>query len=276
MNAVGNEIQGWSYQPVIVRLSGLITSLVLIYLLWNGWAIKPMSYLTAEHGAGYWLGIIGGSMMLMLGLYPMRKNIAFMNKFGAIRHWFRVHMFMGLFAPVLILYHCNFSFGAVNSNVALLSMLIVAGSGIIGRYFYKHIHKGLYGREISLDEMRKHWIQVSTDLDKGLFIESINTFFTSYESHIRVYDKNFLKAFFLFIVSPVKSYQLRRLLKKADLKKSNKAVYSLLLSRLSAARAVYRHMLFERFFATWHLLHMPLFMMLIVSGVFHVVAVHMY
>ena len=36
----------------------------------------------------------------------------------------------------------SFSTGAANSNVALFSMLTVAGSGFIGRYLYAHIHHG--------------------------------------------------------------------------------------------------------------------------------------
>ena len=31
-------------------------------------------------------------------------------------------------------------------------MLLVAGSGLVGRFVYRHIHKGLYGRQTSLAE----------------------------------------------------------------------------------------------------------------------------
>jgi hypothetical protein len=33
---------------------------------------------------------------------------------------------------------------------------------------------------------------------------------------------------------------------------------------------------YERLFAFWHLLHLPLFFMLLVAGIVHVVAVHLY
>src|SRR5205814_2919423 len=68
--------------------------------------------------------------------------------------WFRFHMVLGIGGPLCILYHCNFSTGATNSNVALFSMLTVAGSGIIGRYIYAHIHNGLYGRKLEFGELR--------------------------------------------------------------------------------------------------------------------------
>jgi hypothetical protein len=47
-------------------------------------------------------------------------------------------------------------------------------------------------------------------------------------------------------------------------------------TRLTAARRVAEFGACERLFAAWHVLHLPLFAMLLVVGVVHVVAVHMY
>jgi hypothetical protein len=47
-------------------------------------------------------------------------------------------------------------------------------------------------------------------------------------------------------------------------------------SRLHAARRVAEFEACERLFAAWHILHLPLFVMLLVVGVVHVVAVHVY
>jgi hypothetical protein len=47
-------------------------------------------------------------------------------------------------------------------------------------------------------------------------------------------------------------------------------------ARLVAARRVAEFEASERLFAAWHVLHMPLFLMLVVVGVVHVFAVHMY
>ena len=46
--------------------------------------------------------------------------------------------------------------------------------------------------------------------------------------------------------------------------------------RLHAARRVAQFTLFERMFALWHILHFPLFLMMVLTAVVHVVAVHMY
>ena len=63
-------------------------------------------------------------------------------------------MVLGLAGPLCILYHSNFHLGATNSNVALISMLTVAGSGVIGRYIYSRIHHGVYGSKLTLGELR--------------------------------------------------------------------------------------------------------------------------
>ena len=116
-------------------------SLLTVVLL-AGWYLRQASLVNPEHGVGYWLGIGGATMMLVLLLYPCRKRLTFLRIFGPIRGWFRLHMLFGLLGPLLILYHCNFQVGSFNSKVALYCMLLGAGSGIIGRHFYARLHRG--------------------------------------------------------------------------------------------------------------------------------------
>jgi hypothetical protein len=47
-------------------------------------------------------------------------------------------------------------------------------------------------------------------------------------------------------------------------------------ARLVAARRVAEFESCERLFAAWHLLHLPLFTMLVIVGIVHVIAVHVY
>jgi hypothetical protein len=46
--------------------------------------------------------------------------------------------------------------------------------------------------------------------------------------------------------------------------------------RLYSARRLAEFAACERLFALWHVLHMPLFFMLVIAGLVHVVAVHVY
>jgi len=118
------------------------------------WTTQTERYISPNRGAGYALGIIGGSLMLILLVYSLRKRWTWLKFLGSTPGWFRFHMVLGIAGPVCILYHSNFATGATNSNVALFSMLTVAGSGLIGRYIYARIHHGLYGRKLELGELR--------------------------------------------------------------------------------------------------------------------------
>ena len=84
-------------------------------------------------------------------------------------------------------------------------------------------------------------------------------------------------------------FNLKRMAKKELLKKSMESpVIARDMKRLR--RLAYRHInghvrkmsrvaqfsLYERLFSLWHLFHLPLFLMLILSASVHVLAVHMY
>ena len=54
----------------------IFSILVMISLVY-GWLNRDSNYITAESGIGYALGIIGGSLMLILLMYPISKRIRF-------------------------------------------------------------------------------------------------------------------------------------------------------------------------------------------------------
>jgi hypothetical protein len=49
-----------------------------------------------------------------------------------------------------------------------------------------------------------------------------------------------------------------------------------LVGYLATARKVVQLNFYERLFALWHVLHLPLFVMMLITGIGHVIAVHMY
>ena len=61
------------------RTGSWLFSLFVIAVLYYGWSIRDEGYLTAESGLGYALGIIGGTLMLLLLLYPVRKRVRSMR-----------------------------------------------------------------------------------------------------------------------------------------------------------------------------------------------------
>ena len=271
------------------RTYALLTLAVVV-----GFMIREYDLITPEEGVGYWLGIIGGSAMLLLLLYPLRKRIRLLHRLGATRHWFRMHMWLGLIGPLLILYHCNFELGSFNSKVALYCMLLVAGSGIIGRHFYAAIHKGLYGRKTSLRELQK---ELATSMEKshGLanlmpqLVDRLDKMSDELQGCAVVQTlgvRRSLRWTFTYFFTRVSLQltarrELRAAAQTSDIVAQN---YRRIYRTTSRYIADYTRLMgrvaqfsfYERLFALWHILHLPFFLMMVLSALVHVLAVHMY
>ncbi len=104
---------------------------------------------------GFWghgLGIIGTSMVLLLFLYSARKRERLFLRFGPMRRWLNIHIFLGIMGPVLITLHTAMKFNGIVS-ISYFSMLAVMFSGILGRYIYMQIPRDPSGATLSLEQI---------------------------------------------------------------------------------------------------------------------------
>lgn len=271
----------------------LLWTLVAGVLYW-GWATRDEGYLTAESGLGYALGIVGGTLMLLLLLYPLRKRIRGMRRWIHIRHWFRIHMLFGILGPVLIVMHSGFRLGSMNGSVALISMLVVAASGLVGRYFYSKIHYGLYGSRANFDELKLgsevgmlrlgFMLKFSPRLSQRIqrfHATAVAPAENVVQGVFRILLVGIWTRWMYFSISIRLNHALemeaqRRGWTKKVRNKQARIARRHLAGYLATARKVVELNFYERLFALWHVLHLPLFFMLIVTGIGHVVAVHMY
>ena len=261
-------------------------ALFIIAALILGWNIRDENLWTAEEGLGYAMGITGSTMMALLLLYPLRKRLRFMHNWLPVKYWFGTHMMLGVLGPVIILYHCSFSPGSLNSNVALYSMLIVSLSGLLGRFFYVHIHKGLYGRKVLLSELsqdverKRQELQLNSDAMNEL-IEQLD----GLETVVGHIPKGLSGRIALWATSLRKSSQIKKRLKHIDKKlvskneadlDTDKKYYQSVRKYLSSIGEVSQYMVYESMFSWWHIIHIPLFFLLLISVTVHIIAVHMY
>ncbi len=277
----------------LLSVGGLFSAAVIL-LLYLGWHLPTEHYITPKRGLGYALGIIGGSLMLLLLVYSLRKRYAWLGFLGPTPSWFRFHMVLGVLGPLCILYHSNFSTGATNSNVALFSMLAVAGSGLIGRYIYAHVHHGLYGSKVELGELR-----AGADGLRGLsgsigFLPELVTRIEAAERRLlSAGPKNALLGFTKPVLVALAAMGARWRLhgyvgealrsgarKSAVLASERKRLRSTACAyvdrRIAATRRVAGFEGYERLFSLWHALHVPLIFMMILAAVIHIIAVHVY
>jgi len=100
-------------------------------------------------------GIIGSSMIIFgVSMYSSRKRFRAFRNVGKIKYFLEFHIFLCLLGPVLVLYHTTFKFGGLVA-VSFWSMTAVALSGIIGRYLYVQIPKGIQGNELSIKDLEE-------------------------------------------------------------------------------------------------------------------------
>jgi hypothetical protein len=268
-------------------------ALISVFLV-AGWLLKDLNLITPEQGTGYWLGIIGGSLMLSLLLYPLRKKVRFLHRLGSTRRWFRMHMILGLLGPLLILYHCNFQLGSFNSRVALYCMLLVAISGIVGRHFYAAIHRGLYGRKLTLGELQKELAR-SVEKSHGLvalmpkLVAKLDRLCEELQGDKVTNSLSIRRSIKWLLVHRFVRLSLhwtaRRELRLAavrfevvarDRKRLKRTTSRFIGDYTKLMTRVANFTVYERLFAIWHVLHLPIFFVMVLSALVHVLAVHMY
>jgi hypothetical protein len=262
---------------------------VATLLIVAGFYLPTSQVIVPQRGLGYVLGIVGGTMMLSLLIYPIRKRSPRLAWLGSVRKWFKIHMFLGVAGPLCILYHSNFSTGATNSNVALACMLVVSGSGVIGRYLYARIHHGLYGHRATLNELRAEAAKLKESNGASRVLPDL-------QARLEDAERSIQKPWPL-VPMPISAslvWRLERRRMRAYVRDGirNAASDSPVIAeharalgetarryverRLYSARRMAEFASCERLFALWHVLHMPLFFMLVIAGIVHVVAVHVY
>ncbi len=86
------------------------------------------------------LGWSGFGIMLVTNFYIFRKRIGLMKNWGKLPGWLDFHIFCGMLGPAFIVFHTGFKVRGLVS-ISFWSMVIVATSGVIGRYLYVQILK---------------------------------------------------------------------------------------------------------------------------------------
>ena len=271
-----------------------VFSIAVIALLYVGMRMPTERYITPKRGLGYALGIIGGSLMLLLFLYSARKRIPWLSFLGSTTAWFRYHMVLGVLGPLCILYHANFGLGAANSNVALFCMLTVAGSGLVGRYIYSRIHHGLYGSKLTLEELNRSAEALRSSGGTFTLLPQLADRLERAEQRVRAAGPQtpllgIARLAVISFVSVRSHWQLHGYISatlRAAARKSaavaaqrtrlRRTAFAYVDRRLATTRRVAGFEAYERLFSLWHALHLPLIFIMLVAGIVHVVAVHVY
>lgn len=288
---------GRQYGETSLRLPGVRTAagriaigVLPLALLLAAWLVRRYAPYDSNSDFAYYLGLIGGALMLGLLLYPLRKRMRMLQGLGPLRFWFRFHMIGGLLGPILVLFHSTFHVRSLNAAVALASMLLVAASGIVGRFIYRRIHRGLYGSRTTQEELQQSLEKQLQAVQSSLILPGeVKQEIERFARLVSCVPANRRQRFVHFV-----SLGLRRRLagKRARRTMARHAQSSrtvmhgtladldeLLLNidaTLRAAQTTAQFSTYERLFSLWHTVHIPFLVMLVLTALVHVVAVHAY
>jgi hypothetical protein len=222
---------------------------------------------------GHSIGIVGFIMMLMAEtLYTLRKRSR-SARWGRMSSWLQFHIFTGLVGPYMVLLHTSWKFNGLAGMVMLLTVIIVA-SGFLGRYIYTSVPRNVDGIEIEAQELEQHIRTVDGELQKWLAsrpelyrslsgrllpstVKSGNRLvfgraFEEWNARLRWWrvssrmDRN----------ARAQAKQLNDLLKRERI-----------LRRQLASIALTRRLL-----GLWHVIHIPIGMVLFIAAFIHIIA----
>ena len=268
--------------------------LLLLVLLGAAWQVSQMGLFKPNDDTGYWIGVAGGSFMLALFVYPLRKYMRFMRGWGKVKVWFWVHLALGISGPWLILVHAQFRIGSLNAGVALISMCVVVISGVVGRFIYVRVNRGLDGERTSLDELRRRAGMVEDNARSRLhFCPPVEARLLAFEqrelqaqrawtTHLRQATVLPLQQWITYLRCvhdlrrPLHELALKHGWDAGDLRRRKRRARRLVDQYLHAVVRVAQYGAYERVFALWHVAHLPFVYLLLISAVVHVVAVHAY
>ncbi len=263
----------------IERVISVFVLIAVLAAITYGWLHRSDRAINPEHGIGYALGIIGATMMIVLLGYPLRKRTR-SGAMGSVGFWFRLHMFLGLAGPLAILFHSRFTFGSLNSAMAMSAMIVVASSGLIGRFLYSRVHRGYSGRKLALRGLNQEMDETlasleSLGLSQARIIEQLRIF----ETRSMKAGTGFLSGAWavidLGVSTRIAEWRIGATL--SDLPATrNVCLHTQLSHFFEAARRTAEFAFYDRLLRLWHLLHLPLFLMLVAAAILHVIAVHMY
>ncbi|MDH4325656.1 MAG: hypothetical protein OEW90_16080 [Betaproteobacteria bacterium] len=258
------------------------------------WLVSRYANYKSGSPLGYNLGIAGGVGLLVILLYPLRKRVRFLSGLGQTKSWFALHMTCGVLAPFLILVHSKFHIGSINAGVSLVCMLLVATSGFIGRFIYVRIHHGLYGTRMTLAELQAQVGFNSGEVRSKLsFVPRVEQWLREYEAAAVGRPKNIVQGLWRFLTLGARARWVRRRSTRefARVYRMHARAFNwdaarqrrhlaggteLIANFVAGAQRVAQFSRYERLFSLWHVLHVPLLWMMVLSAIAHVVAVHAY
>lgn len=262
---------------------GLMMLVTTLFILGNRYWDERY-YIPAE-GLGYYLGLVGGVLMLLAYSYTLFKYTSFFRRRAVMRHWLTVHIFLGVIGPLLVIFHSTFRIHSLNGGIALISMLLVFASGVMARFIYAKTHYGLGDSKVQVNNLKEQLMLAGHKIKSDRLEAFTSSVFDRRDSLLYAFwdflSFGWRSRWVYFRLTENMRYHLKHLAKKegwdqAVVRVKRQEFNQRLREYIFVLKKVALFRVYERFFAFWRNAHAPLLYLLLMSGIVHVIAVHMY
>lgn len=269
-----------------------VISSMIVALIAFGWINWNAINFQAEGDFSYNSGLIGGITMLVILLYALRKRAKILRKAGNMEAWYYFHLLGGVLGPLIIVFHTGFTIKSINSGVALFTMITIVLSGLFGRYIYTRIGYSLHRKLLAIKESEAQLMEVLHSYDSPMS-EKIERRLSNFALSILTGQRSILKLPMRLVAirgaattcyvsvandltALVKARAARDGLSPHDVKTRLNREKEQLREHIGSVANIANAHLFERILVKWRILHIPLLYILVITALFHVLAVHMY
>lgn len=261
----------------------------LLYLAWEGWSYYATPLVERPRHELYWTlkpggsqgrlyGLAGSAMMLLMLVYSLRKRWRLLRRWGALPGWLDLHIYLGTIGPLLVILHTSFK---VRGLVALSfwSMIVVAASGVVGRFLYLQIPRGRAGDELSLAAVKAREQELTQRLRQDFRLDGRTLEELDAIAERGLSGRRSLPAALLALAADAVAfrYRLRRFRRAhRGLERSLRRRFERLVHRkalLHRRLLLWDHL--RALFHYWHVLHKPFAVVMYVFMLVHVVVAWM-
>jgi len=213
---------------------------------------------------GHSLGIVG--FLLMLGaetLYTLRKRWSFFR--GRMTLWLQTHIFMGMVGSYLALLHTAGKFHGLAGVLAGVTVAIVI-SGFVGRFIYTAVPRTLDGAEVSAGDLLQQCYEAEEKLG-ALGFSPMDELLDAQPVHGAS-----LLVFGRWVFKWRYRRRVRRLMRTLPLRQRVSAanIRRLLVARYELHLEIESLVATRRLLAVWHVIHVPLGIVLFTLAVVHI------
>ena len=169
----------------------------------------------------------------------------------------------------------------MNSTISLMCVLAVSGSGIAGRFLYGQMYRSLAGPRRTPVGLLKQAIAELKSIEEALEgAPAARATLLEFAGFVRKDASLFVLPIRVLAVRPhawrKKLATLRKIKQSAQPQVVSTPIRETVAEYFSLLCRGLELRLFEKLFALWHAIHVPLTAILFISAAIHVVAVHLY